>query len=769
MTRTWGHSDFCSELRYITRMNIKLHRDPYGIPHIETESEDDAWYAMGYASAQDRLWQMEWYRRRGTGRWSEVVGPEGIEADRLFRRFRLDDASKVDARNLSHETRRMFDSYSDGVNAFVSENTLPSEYELTGTQWEQWETWQSILVFKVRHVIMGKQLTKIARLNLLNRLGPAKMSLLDGEPPGGTVILPPAGVTDHTVKLGQPELERALENLGTLAIEDGGSNSWAVHGSKTTTGKPVICNDSHRPLDVPNVYWQCHVTCPEFNVAGAAFPGVPAFPHFGFNGDVAWNITHGSADYTDVWVETFREESGQLQYLDGTDWLEAEIAESMVRVKDAADISMEIVSTHRGTVMHGDPRAGAGISMRYTATDRVNSQWEALRPMLVSRDVNELNLTQTVWEEPVNNLVSADTTGNISYLYRGRIPVRSDVSGRVYPGFGGNSGGDWIGDVPQEQLPNATNPTEGFIATSNQSPWSKPEPFLSHEFSIPSRAERLAELLGTDRVWQPAEIIALQADVTSVPARRWAEQCAQLPELDGDAEKARQLLVGWDGELARDTAQGLLYTCLKNALMEGIYRPIVGDDTWSWLQESVNASAKGILSRWFYGLGISLDDLTSAQTPDGRDLDTVLASALDDAWKTAVTIGGDDSDNWRWGDYHRTDAQHTLSPVIGDRFNPPDASMGGDGDTVQVSSIGSNDSDGGPVFPVSALSVYRQVIDFNNPEDGWWIIPGGASGVAGTPYYSDQLNLWETHQLVPMFFQPEQARVQSVSTQLIQR
>ena len=217
--------------------------------------------------------------------------------------------------------------------------------------------------------------------------------------------------------------------------------------------------------------------------------------------------------------------------------------------------------------------------------------------------VLELNDTQDIWEEPVNNLVSADTADNISYLYRGRIPVRADVSGRVYPGFGAHGVGDWIGDVPQDELPYSINPSEGFVATSNQSPWDRIEPFLSHEFSVPSRAERLAELLGSDRVWEPADVVNLQGDVTSVPARRWAEYVAALPATQGDSEQARQLFAGWDGELNRASPQGLLYTCLRDILIEEIYRPILGDEAWNWIQLPVNASAKGIVSRWFYGIG----------------------------------------------------------------------------------------------------------------------------------------------------------------------
>jgi len=754
------------------RMNnqIEIHRDKYGIPHIEANSESDAWFAMGYASASDRLWQMEWYRRRGTGRWSEVVGSDGLAADRLFRQFRLDYASQVDASDLSSETELMFQCYADGVNAFVQQNELPPEYGLSEIDWEPWEIWHSILVFKVRHVIMGKQLSKIARLELLNRLGAEQMALLDGEPAGRTIILPPGGVGGEVLSLGREEFQAALENMGTLAIEEGGSNSWAVHGSRMESGKPIVCNDSHRPLDVPNVYWQCHVICPEFNVAGAAFPGVPAFPHFGFNGSVVWNITHGSADYTDLWVEEFRESDGVLEYKTQDHWHPAKVENTTIRIKNAPSQELELVETTRGYVMHGEPRNGAGIAMRYTATDQINKQWECLRPMLWAANVHELNDSQELWEEPVNNLVSGDTSDNISYLFRGRIPIRSDASGRILPALGSRDGGDWVGDVPRDELPQATNPSEGFIATSNQNPWAQQEPFLSHEFAPASRAERVSEALSLGNQLESDDVVALQADTMSVPARRWAQRAGSLPSLTGAAEQAREMLAGWDGDLLVNQPHGLLYTCFKESMIEAIYHPLLGDSTWNWINSPANATSKGIIARWFYGLGVTITDDINPKTPDGRDINLLMAEALTVAWNNAQRLGGDDIQNWRWGIHHQTLARHTLSGLVPTDLNldPPPAEMGGDGDTVQVSSV-SMDPEGRISFPVGALSVYRQVVDFSKPEDGLWVIPGGASGIPESPHYSDQLELWADHKLVPMHHGVDSVRTAAVMTDIIVR
>jgi len=742
---------------------VVIRRDAHGIPHIEARSERDAWFGMGFASTQDRLWQMEWYRRRGTGRWAELAGPVGLEGDRMFRRFRLDAASRADVATMSAETRAMFDAYAAGVNAFIGGgDPLPVEYGLTGSTPEPWEPWHSVLVFKVRHAIMGKRGVKLARTELLRRAGAERYALLEGLAPAAlNVILPPGGGAGRAARLAVEELARAAAALGTLGSDEGGSNSWVVHGSRTTTGRPVLCNDSHRPLDAPNVYWQAHVTCPAFNVAGAAFPGFPAFPHFGHNGAVAWNITHGQADYQDLYVEEF-DRANPRRYRTEDGWADAEVERGEIAVRGAAAEPLEVVTTRHGPVIHGDPRSGHAITLRYTATDRPARQWETLRPMLAARTVAELHETQRDWEEPVNSLLSADTEGNVGFLFRGRVPVRASSAGRqfVVPGWTGEH--EWTGDVPFESLPQAVNPREGFVGTANQRPWEREEPYLAHEFTTPSRAARIAEVLGGGAKLTPERIAALQGDTTSVAARAWAAMLERLPEMEGDAERARALLAGWDGDLAAGSAPALLYAHLKIALARALFEPIVGAETWAWLTEAENTGGASLVSGWLFNVSGSLDAAGAA--PDGRAWGVVLSPVLASAWRAAVERAGADPVRWRWADVHRTNAQHTLAasfPALAERLNPPTVGIGGDGDTVQVSSVAWSPAGG---LRVTSLSVYRQVVDFARPMEATWVISGGASGHPASAHHADQLDAWRRHERVPMHLAPEAARAAAAHT-----
>ncbi len=741
--------------------SVRVHRDSFGIPHIEAPDEASAWFGMGYACAQDRLWQLEWYRRRGQGRWSEVVGAAGLAGDRMFRRLRLVDACRVDVEAMSAETRAMFEAYSAGVNAFAAAGQpLPPEFALTGLGWEPWAPEDCVMVFKVRHAIMGKRLQKLARLEFVRLAGPAAYATLEGIEPGGiNLILPPGGVAGRSYAPSAEEVRAAAADLGTLASDEGGSNSWAVHGSHTTTGRPVVCNDSHRPLDVPNVYWQVHVWCPEFNVAGGAFPGVPAFPHFAFKGDLAWNITHGQADYQDLFFEEFRTEGDRLQVRTEHGWEDAETRTESIEVRGGLSERITLVRTRNGDVVHGDPASGAAIAMRYTATDRPNRQWETLRPMLSASTVAELHETQRGWEEPVNALVSGDSEGNIGFLYRGRVPVRTTDKARQFPVAGWTGDHTWVGDVAFEDLPQAINPPEGFVATANQRPVEAPEPYFAYEFTTPGRSTRIAEVLSSRPVFTPEEIIALQADTTSIRARGWAEFLRGQGPYAGDAERARAMLAAWDGDLAAGSAEALLYACFRISGMVQVFRPILGDRAWDWAFNGGNDQGPAMLLRWWYYLGEALrTERGAAGTPDGRAWDDVLPGILEAAWARASELGGDEPAAWRWDSVHRTDAQHTLSaafPELASALDPEPIAVGGDHDTLQVSSWRAAP---GTQFRLSNLSVYRQVVDFASPEDASWAIPGGASAIPGSEHVGDQQELWRLNQRVPMHLNPDAAR-----------
>ena len=286
---------------------VEIYRDRWGIPHARASNLADAFFAQGFFTAQDRLWQMEYDRRRGAGRWAEVVGDGAVDQDVLMRRFRLADSAKEDYRSTAGDTRLMFDAYAQGVNAFIqTTESLPVEYGISGISPEPWEPWDGLVVYKVRHILMGVFESKIWRAQVVRKLGPEKTAMIfPGYEPGHLLILPPGEVYEGALDDGLEELSRGAASLNYLHESDLGSNSFALGGDRTESGMPVLAGDSHRALDTPNVYYQNHVACPDFDVVGLSFAGLPGFPHFGHNAHAAWSVTHTWADYQDLYIERF--------------------------------------------------------------------------------------------------------------------------------------------------------------------------------------------------------------------------------------------------------------------------------------------------------------------------------------------------------------------------------------------------------------------------------------------------------------------------------
>lgn len=741
---------------------VTIRRDSYGIPHIQAETEPDGWFGMGFASAQDRLFQMDYDRRRATGRWAEIVGPSALAADVLARRLSLAAAARADLEMMSARVRAAFEAYTLGVNAAIDAGTQPVECSVLGYQLEPWEAWQSVAGFKVRHVLMGLWQHKLAQAMILARSGPEALLRLDTRVPLGAAVTVPAGHRlERLISQALDEISEVEPYLSFLAEVEPGSNAWAVAGSRTTSGAAVICNDSHRALEIPNVYWQCHVACDEFDVIGATFPGIPGFPHFGHNGRVAWAITHATADTQDLYLEWF-EPDRPGRYRTASGWADAELTPETITVKGAAPVQIEVWRTHHGPVVHGDPRQGMAISLRYTATDRPGRAFEALPQMLGANNVTDLLEAQRDWVDPVNNLVAADTTGRIAYQTRGLLPVRSSTGHRRLPVPGWTGEHEWIGTVPFHRMPRVVDPDVGYLLTANNAICDGDDPYISYSFAEPFRAERIRQQLAPPGKLDPSDLADLQGDTSSVAATWWARAlagCGPYPD-DPAAEAARIMLSTWDGVLTPNSPEALLYGCFRRTLAEQLYRGAVGPATWDWMISEV-MPATGVLLRRSLGrvvwqfLGGPAPPGSTSLPSDGNPVLRALQPALADAWSDTCAMGGPDPGSWTWAEHHRLVPRHPLISLEAEwsvRTQPDPVGMGGDGDTVQAASYGWRRR---TPFQVSGLSVYRQVVDLSNPGAGQWVIPGGASGDPRSDHFDDQLRTWAGHLRIPMLYRSE--------------
>jgi penicillin amidase len=745
--------------------SIEILRDAHGIPHIRARSFHDAFFGQGFATAQDRLWHMDHDRHTAYGRWAEIVGESGVEQDLSMRRLQIARSVEDDYTVLNLGTKTMLDAYAAGVNAYIEgPDPLPIEYRMLDAAPEPWQPWDCLAVFMVRHILMGVYEGKLWRARLVNELGAERASeIIPAYPDEHLLITPPGEEYGGGAWQALAQLSAGKEHIGWLSDVDAGSNNWAVSGSRTASGKPLVAGDPHRPLDTPNVYYQNHVACPEFDAIGLSFPGCPGFPHFGHNAHVAWCVTHAQADYQDLYIERFKEGSPSEYLWDG-EWTEAEVRREVVEIKGGNPVDIDILVTRHGPIIAGDPESGHGIALRYTATDGPNRWSECLPRMLKARSADGIDEAMRHWVDPCNNFVFADVHGDIGYLNRGRLPVRSELNAWL-PVPGWKSDYEWKGFVPFEELARSRNPDTGYIVTANNriAPGDFPH-YIALHYSPDYRARRITHRLqGLDRV-TVEDMAAIHGERVSIPAMTYARLLAEAEPLDELSARAQKKLAGWDGAMDRDSVAAAIYSASRIYLDGVLLEHQLGRMT----DEALSATGRGApmhVSQLKALFVTAAGNNDASVLPPGDDWSSVAARALADGVASLREKLGDDMDSWTWGSVHSTSPHHTLSeffPEMAVLLDPPPVPMGGDGDTPHSSSYAA----AGP-FTVTGTSAARYVFDTADWDNSRWIVPLGASGNPASPHYADQTPVWEKIEMVPMLYGWELIEKQAESRQRV--
>ena len=725
---------------------VKVFRDRYGIPHMKAESELDAFFAQGFVTAQDRLWHMEYDRRRGSGRWAEAVGESAVAQDKMMRRFRLEASAKADYQVMDPHTKYVFDAYAAGVNAFItSGDALPVEYRITRLEPEPWQPWDGLTAYKVRHISMGVFESKVWRARMVREMGPeAAGKLFPGFEPGYLMILPPGSTSPGPLDEGLKELAEGAAGLNHLNEMDSGSNSWVLSGAETATGKPILAGDSHRALDTPSAYYQNQVACPEFDVVGLSFPGVPGFPHFGHNGRVSWSVTHTAADYQDLYVERFQD--GKYLYKDR--WLDAETHDETIKVRDGTDVHTKVTVTQHGPVIAGYPDQGSGLAFKYTATERASTWPEILWRMLRVENSKELVDSMSGWVDPCNNLLFADIHGNMGYLCRGRIPIRSRVNGWLpVPGWIGEH--EWEGDIPFDELPVSINPPEGYIATANNRPVGDDYPhYIAIDFTPEFRVRLVTEGLKSLHRPTAKDMEQVHAQRVSIPALAYLGVVKQIDPKDAAIKAAKDLLLDWNGEMNANQVQPTIYSAMRDAMLKEVLETNLTEklayDAWHPADRGLGSFSNRLKAR----LVAMIEQDDRSLLPEGDTWPTAVARALSKAVATLSERLGGDMGQWQWERVHQARPKHNLSaafPELAELLDPPAVPSSGDGDTPLQGGYS-------PANPatVTSLSVARYSYDPSDWENSLWVVPLGSSGHPGSPHYADQSETWRQVKMIPM-------------------
>ncbi|MHB9090990.1 MAG: penicillin acylase family protein, partial [Chloroflexota bacterium] len=590
---------------------VEVLRDAEGVPHIYAQNDDDLFFAQGYVTAQDRLWQLEFNRRLVWGRLSELVGPQALEADQLFRLFGLGRAAADEELTLDGEARRALLAYGAGVNAYVSNHPLPLEFHLLFTGFEPWRpvdslAWAKMLAWQ----LSGNAGSELLRAELVAKFGAKAAAELMPSIPAG-VVARTAPEVDYTT-LGGSVRERFERVIGLVRppSDELGSNNWAISGRRTASGRPILANDPHLGVQLPPVWYEVHLVGGGYDVAGFSLPGIPGVI-IGHNQRIAWAVTNAGPDVQDFFVERRHPEDPSLFLFLGQ-WEEAKVVREEVRVRGWRDpVRLTIPYTRHGPVLNADTPEEPPLAL----------QWTALRPSRMGASVLRLNRARN-WGEfrealrefdvPSQNFLYADVDGNIGHQVPGLIPIRAKGDGLLpVPGWTGEY--EWTGYVPYAELPSRFNPPEGYLATANNRVVDGSYPYLfTYEWAPPFRVERISQWLAESSDFTAAKAGALQQDVHSLFAAWLVPRVLAVGDralggafgpVDARTAAALAVLRAWNGNVAVDSPGASVYAVFYNRLIRNVFGDALGQDLAKRYLAGSRAHTLALMGKWEDGQG----------------------------------------------------------------------------------------------------------------------------------------------------------------------
>ncbi|MBP0618803.1 penicillin acylase family protein [Cupriavidus consociatus] len=758
------------------RGQVTVVRDGNGVPQIRAASKADAWFALGYVHAQDRLWQMQMNKRVVAGRLAEILGPSALDTDKFLRTLGVRRNAEAILAQAAPETRAALQAYADGVNAWIDhrQGPLPPEFLLLRTQPEHWEPadtlgWQTMMAWDLG----GNWNQETLRMRLAQVLPVARISELLAPYPGEQ----PVRTMDygHLYKHLAP-LANAMASVSDKAppgyVEGMGSNNWVVSGAHTQSGKPMLANDPHLGLQAPALWYFARMTAPGLDVAGATLPGIPVVV-LGHNDRIAWGLTNTAPDVQDLFIERLRPGS-ETQYQTPDGWAAFETRTETIRVKGAPDVTLKVRSTRHGPVVSdvSEPLSAAAgpLGAQYV----VAFQWTALRPddrtfqagmkMNEARDWASFTAALRDFHSPQQNIVYADVDGNIGFFAPGRVPLRradNDLKG-LAPAPGWDARYDWVGFIPFEALPQRYNPAEGVIVTANQRIVPPDYPyFITSEWTVPYRHDRIQALLAATPRHTFDTFAAIQKDVLSLAVRDALPLLLAAPVSHDGARPQREralldALRKWDGTMDAGRAEPLVVTAWLRELSRRLFEEKVGEAIFVrlWDQRNVQQPMLNIL-RDPGKLGAFWCD--RPHTGPAESCNEAIADAWTQAMADLSRRYGEDPKRWRWGEAHAARSEHKpfgkvayLSPLFNLRVP-----TGGDTYTVNVGRHNLRDEKA-PFENTHAASV-RALYDLADLPGSRFMDSTGQSGNALLPRYRDWTGKWAAVEYVTMPLAPAQA------------
>ena len=764
------------------REPVEVLRDTWGIPHIFAKNTEDLFFAQGYVVAQDRMWQLEMWRRNGEGRLAEVLGPGYVTRDRFARLLAFRGNWDEEFKKYHPEGRAIFESFARGVNASIQkaldENKIPVEFQIMGFRPQPLWTARTLLTRMPGWTLSRNASSEVQRAIDIKTMGIEKVLELKPTDPEKKFSVP-EGLDLEDIDAAILGLTREANNLrwnltpaqkpSTAAAGRGGapasfvtpnpwlqepdlgSNNWVIGGSKSTTGKPIIANDPHREVVNPALRYVVHLNAPGWNVIGATEPGLPGIS-IGHNDHLAWGFTILGMDQQDLYVEETDPADANRYRADGQ-WRDMELQRELIWVRGQADpVTVDLKFTRHGPVLHENAARNRAYALRWVGAEPGGAGYLGSLNVLQTKNWKEFNdALPKAWYIPSHSLVYADVEGNYGYIGVAQTPVRKNWDG-LLPVPGKDSKYEWSGYVPFDKLPKSLNGSAGFYNSSNNDVVPKIVPGysipLGYEYSAPYRYDRVHEVLRANRKFGVTDMERLQQDTISLPARELVPLLKGVNVTDPAVQEARKRLLAWNFDLTRESVPATIYEFWALKLGPLAFAPKV--------PEAGRASVRQYDMRRVIAW-MKKPDRAYGPNP-GEARNRLLAQALKQAVADLRKKLGDDMSAWKWGDIHTADFVHPLggSAATKDLFHVEPVRRGGDGFTVMAATSPSETS----TRQASGAS-FMFVMDVSNWDNSTGLSVPGNSAQPLSPHYKDLTAYWGEGKYFPLAF--SRAKVQEVT------
>ncbi len=735
---------------------VTVRRDERGIPYIEAANETDLYFAQGYVTASDRLWQMELLRRTARGELAEIfgAGPQdfALESDKQHRRYGFAQLAEKQEAMLPPKLRAALDAYASGVNAYAASLTdkqLPPEFQVLQLRPRPWRPADSLVIGKLFDETLSTSwptdLTRAAfaempqwlRERLFPETSPLDVLLVGSDRPAknkSSSLPRPAPVGADTLQaVSNDEAVRrdALGRVGLYALDCAASNNWVVSGKHTVTGKPLLANDPHLNASAPSVWYMTHLTTPDNRVAGVSVAGLPGIA-IGHNEHMAWGVTSLEPDVQDLYVEKF-DPANPRRYMTPAGWREAEVRREEIKVRKSPlgtateTVPFEVTITRHGPVIL--EREGKRYALRWAALDPQTNLAESFYLVNYVRDFDGLRAAYRNYGGPAFNIVYADARGHIGYQAVGRFPVRKTGTGTL-PYDGSTDDGEWTGFVPYDAMPKVYDPPSGIIVTANSRITGADYPHKLTVMPLAAyRARRIQDLLLARPKHSIQDFLNIQGDTYSISGALFAREVAEVAREDtspeGKDEKwlaAVRLLSEWDAKIEPDSRAALLASHLRDAFRRRAVAAAIGPE----LAKRYRFSNSDTLVDWL------IEERPREWLPrEFKSYAELLRASLTEAREELTKELGADEARWTWGREMVVRFPHPLAgaPLVGQMFAiEPFPERGGLSKHVTVNRG-------------SAVSM-RLVADPGDWDRTRQGIALGVSGLPSSPHWKDQLDDW---------------------------